>query len=144
MSTTSNVLDSVRVGDCMRVGIFSCERDTPVREVAAMMSSLRIHAVAVRADPPAVPGLISDLELMAGIADGADRQAHEIASGTALTISRRRTLRDAAKLMAARGAAHLVVVNESSGRPVGVLSTTDILHVYAASARKQGQGVTSE
>jgi CBS domain-containing protein len=139
MSTTSNVLDSVRVGDCMRVGIFTCDRHTPAREVAAMMSSLRIHAVGLRADAGEAPSLISDLDLVAGIADAGDPQAHEVGSGSAVTISRARTLRDAARLMAAHGAAHLVVVNESSGRPVGMLSTTDILQAYAASARHQGQ-----
>lgn len=135
MSTTPSVLDSVRVGDCMRAGIFTCDRHTPAREVAAMMSSLRIHAVALRADAPQTPGLISDLDVVAGIADGGDPQAHEVGSGSAVTVSRTRTLRDAAKLMGAHGAAHLVVVNEASGHPVGVLSTTDILQAYAASAR---------
>jgi predicted transcriptional regulator len=144
MSATANVLDSVRVGDCMRVGIFTCDRHTPASEVAAMMSSLRIHAVALRTDAPDAPGLISDVDLVAGIAGGRDPEAHEVASRSAITVSRRRTLREAAKLMAEHGAAHLVVVNEASGRPVGVLSTTDILQAYAASARHHGQGVTRE
>ena len=34
----------------------------------------------------------------------------------------------------AQGATHLVVIDEASGHPVGVLATTDILQAYAASA----------
>lgn len=137
MGTTPNVLDSVRVGDCMRAGIFSCDPHTPAREVAAMMSSLRVHAVALYADPPHAPGLISDLDVVAGIADGGDPEAHEVRSGSAVTVSRTRSLRDAAQLMGAHGAAHLVVINEASGHPVGVISTTDILQAYATSAANE-------
>jgi len=127
-------LDSARVGDCMRAGIFTCDPDTPARELAAMMSSLRIHAVALRAGPRQAPALIADRDVVASIAEGADPQAHQLASGSAPTISRAQTLRDAAKLMTAHRAAHLVVVNEASGHPVGVLSTTDILQAYAATS----------
>ena len=42
-------------------------------------------------------------------------------------MSRAQTLREAAKLMAAHGATHLVVIDEASGHPVGVLAMTDIL-----------------
>jgi CBS domain-containing protein len=118
----------------MRAGIFTCEPDTPARELAAMMSSLRIHAVAVRARAGQAPRLVDDLDVIAGLADGREPQAHELGSGAALTISRRQSLRDAAALMAANRAEHLVVVDQASGQPVGVLSTTDILLVYAASA----------
>ena len=132
--SSASLLDSARVGDCMRAGIFSCDPDTPARELAAMMSSLRIHAVALRARPPQAPAFISDLDLVASIAGAGDLPAHQLASGAAVTISRDQTLREAAKLMAQHGAAHLVVIDEASGHPVGVLSTTDILQAYAGTA----------
>jgi CBS domain-containing protein len=132
--TSPTHLDSARVGDCMRAGIFTCEPDTSARELAAMMSSLRIHAVAVRAGTGQAPALIDDLDVIAGLAKGGDPQAHQLGPGTALTIPRSQSLRDAAKLMAAHRAEHLVVVDQASGHAVGVLSTTDILQVYAASA----------
>ena len=132
--SSASLLDSARVGDCMRAGIFSCDPDTPARELAAMMSSRRIHAVALRAGPPQAPALISDLDLVAGIAGEGDVPAHQLASGAAVTVSRAQTLREAAKLMAAHGATHLVVIDEASAHPVGVLATTDILQAYAGSA----------
>jgi CBS domain-containing protein len=35
------------------------------------------------------------------------------------------------------GPAHLIVINEASGHPVGVLSTTDILQAYASTDDKE-------
>jgi CBS domain-containing protein len=134
---SASLLDSARVGDCMRAGIFSCDPDTPARELAAMMSSLRIHAVALRTRPPQAPAFISDLDLVASIAGAGDLPAHQLASRAAVTVSRAQTLREAANLMATHGATHLVVIDEASGHPVGVLATTDILQAYAGSAAIQ-------
>ena len=82
----SDILDSARVGDCMRAGIFTCD----------------------------------------------------LVPATAATVSRIETLREAAQRMAERGAAHVIVIDEASGHPVGVLSTTDILQAYAASHGSDG------
>jgi CBS domain-containing protein len=138
MSTTPNVLDSARVGDCMRAGIFTCDPETTGRELAAMMSSLRIHALAVRGAPSQAPLFISDLDLVAGIGGVADRfTARELVSAKAVTVSRTRSLREAARLMVQHGAAHLIVIDDASGHPVGVLSTTDILQAYASTNDKE-------
>jgi len=55
-----------------------------------------------------------------------------LVAATAHTVSRIQTLREAAQLMVERGASHLIVLDDASGQPVGVLSTTDILQAYAA------------
>jgi CBS domain-containing protein len=67
-------------------------------------------------------------------ASAGELRAHQVASRAAVTVSRAQTLREAAKLMAAHGTTHLVVINEASGHPVGVLASNDILQAYAASA----------
>jgi len=132
MADAPNFLDSARVGDCMRAGIFTCDPHTPLRELAATMSSLRIHALALRAPHGQRLPLISDLEVVAGIALSDELQAGDLVAATAHTVSRIQTLRQAAQLMVERGASHLIVLDEASGHPVGVLSTTDILQAYAA------------
>jgi hypothetical protein len=63
-----NLLDSAHVGECMRAGIFTCDPHAPLRELAATMSSLRIHALALRAASGQPLPFITALELMAGIA----------------------------------------------------------------------------
>jgi CBS domain-containing protein len=128
-----HLLDSAHVGDCMRAGIFTCDPHTPLRELAVTMSSLRIHALALRTAPGQPLPLITDLEVMAGIALSDGLQAGDLVPATAATVSRMQTLREAAQRMVERGAAHLIVIDEASGHPVGVLSTTDILQAYAVS-----------
>lgn len=135
MTSAANVLDRVRVGDCMRAGIFTCDREATGPELAAMMASLRIHALALRGAPSEALVVISDLDLIAGIAERPDRfTAGELPSARSVTIARTRTLRDAAALMAQHAAAHLIVIDEASGHPVGVLSSTDLLQAYGAAA----------
>jgi hypothetical protein len=46
-----NILDSARVGDCMRAGIFTCDSHASLRDLATTMSSLRIRTLALRTAP---------------------------------------------------------------------------------------------
>jgi CBS domain-containing protein len=127
-----NIIDSARVGDCMRAGIFTCDPHASLRELATTMSSLRIHALALRTAPGQPLRFITDLEVMAGVALSDQLQAGDLVPAAATTVSRLQSLREAAQRMVERGAAHLIVIDETSGHPVGVLSTTDILQAYAA------------
>jgi predicted transcriptional regulator len=126
-----SILDSARVGDCMRAGIFTCDPHASLRELATAMSSLRIHALALRTAPGRPMPFITDLEVMAGVALSDQLRAGDLVPATATTVSRLQPLRDAAQRMVEQGAAHLIVMDETSGHPVGVLSTTDILQAYA-------------
>ncbi len=128
-----HILDSAHVGDCMRAGVFTCDPHASLRKLAATMSALRIHALALRTAPGKPMPFITDLEVMAGIALGGELQAGDLVPATAATVSRTETLREAAQRMTEHGAAHVIVIDEASGHPVGVLSTTDILQAYAAS-----------
>lgn len=129
-----DILDSARVGDCMRTGIFTCDPHASLRELAATMATLRIHALALRTAPGQPMPFITDLEVMAGIALSDQLQAGDLVPTTATTVARLQPLREAAQRMVEHGAAHLIVLDEASGHPVGVLSTTDVLQAYAAAA----------
>jgi CBS domain-containing protein len=50
----------------------------------------------------------------------------EIAATVAVTLPRTATLDDAAGLMAEHETAHVVIVNEASGDPLGIVSTLDV------------------
>jgi CBS domain-containing protein len=130
-----NILAGARAGDYMRAGIFTCDPHASLRELAATMSSLRIHALALRTAPGKPLPFITDLEVMAGIALSDQLQAGDLVPATATTVSRLQPLREAAQLMVEHGTAHLIVIDEASGHPVGVLSTTDILQAYAVTAQ---------
>jgi CBS domain-containing protein len=91
-----------------------------------------VHALVVRGDDRKPSAIVTDIDAMACIAcEGDGFAAREVATGEPLTVASDKSLRDAAQLMAEHGTSHLVVVDQASGQPVGVLSTTDIMAVYA-------------
>jgi CBS domain-containing protein len=115
----------------MHHGIVSCPDDTPLGEVARIMASERVHAVAITTASSRRPvGVVSDRELVAAAASDAQPMAAEVAVDS-LGISGDASLRRAAQTMAAEGVAHLVVNDAASGFPIGVISSLDIASVYA-------------
>jgi CBS domain-containing protein len=122
----------IRVADCMHHGILSCTADAPLAQVATIMSEQHVHAVAVTNSDGGRPvGVVSDLDVVAAAAAGSDPSALQAAATEALTVSADESLHRAAQLMSEHGVAHLIVVDAASGYPVGVLSTLDIVAVYA-------------
>jgi CBS domain-containing protein len=140
LTSSSQALDRVRIGDCMRPTILSCVPETPITDVAALMSERRVHAIVVRADGQRPSAIVSDIDVMAAVACAGDGfAARDIAATEAVTAASGDSLRDAAKLMAEHGVSHLIVLGQANGEPVGVLSSTDILAAYAiATAPRSG------
>jgi CBS domain-containing protein len=124
---------SATVLDAMRLGVVSCSPDAPLREVARVMATYRIHAVVVAEIEGDRPwGIVSDLDLAA--AAGRDLYkvtARDLARGELVTVGADDSLASAARVMAERELAHVVVVQPHSGQPVGVLSTLDLAGVLA-------------
>ncbi len=117
----------------MHSGIVECSEDTPLRELAGLMADHRVHAVVLTGGPDGRPiGVVSDLDVIGAIARGGELSAREVAATEPLSVSAEQPLDRAVELMAAHELAHLVVRDEASGRPAGVLSTLDIAAVYAA------------
>jgi crotonyl-CoA carboxylase/reductase len=127
-------LERTAVRDAMHEGVLSCPEDTPLSTVAELMAVRGVHCVVVTgADDRAVWGVISDLDLVAaaGVRDLDAQSAGGSAATPALAIAPGDTLQRAAQMMTEHAAAHLLVVDDVSGAPVGVLSTLDIARVLA-------------
>jgi crotonyl-CoA carboxylase/reductase len=127
-------LERTAVRDAMHEGVLSCPEDTPLSTVAELMAARGVHCVVVTgADDRAVWGVISDLDLVAaaGVRDLDAQSAGGSAATPALAIAPGDTLQRAAQMMTEHAAAHLLVVDDVSGAPVGVLSTLDIARVLA-------------
>ena len=125
-----------RVADVMSAPIPACAGDLDVVTAARLMLDERIHAIAVMGDAPHVGedppviGVLSDLDLVAALeAGGALGTLAEIADEPVLSIPSDATLNIAARQMRDERTRHLIVVAPNSGRPVGVLSTLDIIQV---------------
>src|SRR5688500_16977020 len=118
------------VGDAMRPWVLTCDPATPLVTVAQRMAGEHVHAIVVLADagdgarrPWAV---VTDRDLLRVAARLDEYTAGEVATGELLEARPGERLTEAAERMAAHGVTHLLVVDDRTGRPVGVLSTLDI------------------
>jgi CBS domain-containing protein len=130
--TPLSSLSNIRVSDCMNRGLLTCSADDSLRHVAKIMASNRVHAVVVTCGSPERPqGVVSILDVIAGVAVGTDPTAGQAATSEPLSVSARERVRTAAQIMNEHGVSHLVVVDAAGGYPIGVLSSLDIAAVYA-------------
>ena len=132
-------LGDLRVIDAMHPGLVSCSLDTPLRAVARLMATYRVHAILVTAHGEeklgggAFWGMITDDDLLRA-AEGADvdqEPARAVAASPAVTVTSSEPLAGAVKLMVEQGVSHLVVLEGRSGHPLGVLSTLDVARALA-------------
>lgn len=131
--TTTYHLDAIRISDVMHAGIIDCDSHTSIEDVAARMSRLGVHSLAIRDRAGDVPAIVSDLDVVAAIGTGEQGlQIRDVAAEATITVSAGQSLRDAARLMSERGITHLVVLDDASGAPCGVVSSTDVLAAYAS------------
>jgi CBS domain-containing protein len=127
---------SIVVADAMRPGILTCPPQTPLREVARLMATRRVHCVLVKRAGAALPAtfaVLSDLDLARVTGDGAldDVTAGDIAGSPLVTVSPDETLRHVASVMARHACTHVLVIGRGGDAPVGVLSTLDIAAALA-------------
>jgi CBS domain-containing protein len=132
-------LEKFRVIDVMHPGVIACPVETPLRTVARMMASYRVHAIIVIAhEGDELPsgtlwGVISDAGLIraAESADFEEQTAASLAATPALTVATVDPLERAVQLMVEHEVSHLIVVERRSMRPIGVVSTLDIARALA-------------
>jgi CBS domain-containing protein len=132
-------LEHLRVRDCMHAGVLTCSADTPLVEVACIMTKHRVHAVAVIDDKRRPIGLVAALDVVAAaIRDEHERVTARVATATepVITISTDAPLERAAKLMTKHRVHHLIVVDPADGYPVGILSTLDIAVLVAKDSER--------
>jgi CBS domain-containing protein len=130
---TAPPFEQASVVDAMRVGIVSCPPDTPLRDVARIMATYRIHCVVVSEMEGARPvGVVADIDLAAAAAsEPHDGTAGQFARTEPVSVAADESLERAAQLMAEHEVSHLVVIQPHSGHPVGVLSALDLAGVLA-------------
>jgi len=132
MTVVLSELASGTVGDAMSPGVITCVPETPLRIIARMMATYRVHSIVVfgHDDDVAPWGVVSDMDLVAAI--GANGTAGSIAATPVVTTTPGETLARAAQLMREHATAHLLVVAEETRLPIGVLSTIDVAKAFAA------------
>jgi CBS domain-containing protein len=117
-------------GEAMRAGVISCPPETPLRQVAQMMATEHIHCVVVIDEGRW--GVVSDLDLLrAADGDLETVMAGDVAASDLPTVTTEERLDRVAQVMVEHEVAHLLVVEPTSERAAGVLSTLDVAGVLA-------------
>jgi len=123
--------------NALQMALIDCEADADVRSIAHAMADNSVHCVIVRGIERQDRrgnrigwGIVSDLDLMAGLVPGfREATAGELAASEVIVVSPSDTLEHAAQLMAEHETAHAMVVD--GDQPVGILSTLDIARFAA-------------
>ena len=122
------------VRDIMRKGLLSCTPDTPLGQVAMLLTQRRVHALIVSNPTGAPLGMISDFDLLAGEWLSVDKEslatmkgmtARDLMTSPIDTIEAGARVKDAADMMLDKQI-HRLMVTET-GVPAGVLSVSDIV-----------------
>lgn len=127
----AEALRAFQVRDVMHVGLIKCLRDTPLQEVARLMAVHRVHAIVAVGAEDELWGVVSDLDLVSVLSTGQGTTAGDAAATDVLPVAPDDSLDHAAQLLSEHEATHLVVVEPTTKRPVGVISTLDLAGVFA-------------
>lgn len=141
---------SKQVRELMHPGLITCRPETPLGEVASLLTHQHIHALIV-ADRDGRPlGLISDFDLLAAewlSADPASLEAMrrmtagELMTTPVATIDAAAQASQAARRMVEEGISRLLV--NDGQKPVGVLSVSDLV-AHMAGMRPASRGTVAD
>jgi CBS domain-containing protein len=131
-------LEEVPVEQIMHAGFIGCPLETPLRSVAKLMADHRVHCVVgfgdATEDDVGLWGVVSDGDVVAALAGGSESaSAGEVASAEVLTMRPDESIRRAAQLMRDHEVTHVLVVGRS-WRPIGIVSTMDVMAVAGGGA----------
>jgi CBS domain-containing protein len=129
------------VREVMHPGLMTCRYDASLGQVAVMLTQHHIHSLVVTDRDGRLLGVITDFDLLAGEWLSGDPQsldvmrqmtAGDLMSSPVETIEASETIGKAAKRMAEATIRRLIV--SENGKPVGVLSVSDIVAVISQRA----------
>jgi CBS domain-containing protein len=118
------------VGDLMHRGIIACKPETPMDEVVRIVVEKDVHAIIVMDDETQALGIISHTDIIRFYGqDLSQHTAREVMSRPVLDIEIDRPAELAAQQMREKAVHHLLVieVERDNRKPVGVVSTTDLV-----------------
>jgi len=125
------VIPRVKISDVMTKNLITIHKDATLREAAALFAEHRIRALPVVDDDSRIIGLITTSDLAVAVSKGdlsskvSDYMRKEIP-----VIHIDSDIYDAIRMMLKHKIGRLIVV-DSSGKPVGIVTRTDILKYLA-------------
>ena len=116
------------VRDIYHKGLILCKPDTPLQEVVRVMADTEVHAVMVAEREDEMPvGVISHTDVIAHYGENMTAiQARDVMTSNVIHISEHATVQEAAQKLLESDIHRLLVIDDA-GKPLGILSTTDII-----------------
>jgi predicted transcriptional regulator len=115
------------VRDLMKTDVIRFREDTPVEEVARVLSERRITGAPVVAADDQVVGIVSELDVFSKHGE----KAGDIMSPRVISVTEDTPIDEAARLLAGERIRRLPVLR--SGRLVGLISRSDVLEFFVQS-----------
>ncbi|KAF5415025.1 MAG: hypothetical protein C5S49_06240 [Candidatus Methanogaster sp.] len=125
------------IRDIMTRGVVTVLPDVPVKEIAERMMNQCLSGVAVISEQGDALGFISEMDIVKVLHKPGLKQltAEDVMSSLLIAIAPDATLGRAARIMAEEHVHRLLILSEkgvgASQRPVGILSTSDIVQEVA-------------
>jgi signal-transduction protein with cAMP-binding, CBS, and nucleotidyltransferase domain/predicted metal-dependent phosphoesterase TrpH/PAS domain-containing protein len=113
-----------------------CASDTPISEVASLMTAQDSEAALIRGENGVPIGMITDRLLRARVITGEtplDEPVRRVMRELIVTVPRRAQVYEALLLMQEKGVEH-VAVEDDSGAIIGLVHSRDILHLHGSEA----------
>ncbi|MGD8244095.1 MAG: CBS domain-containing protein [Anaerolineae bacterium] len=116
------------VRDIYHKGVIFCKPETPLQEVVRVMADTEIHAIMVAEQEGSPPvGVVSHMDVLAHYGeDLTANEARDVMTPQAISVSENATVKEAARKLLQSNIHRLLVVDDHD-RPLGILSTTDII-----------------
>ncbi|MBN1934996.1 MAG: CBS domain-containing protein [Anaerolineae bacterium] len=118
------------VAEVMHKGVIACRPDTPMNEVVRIVSDTDVHAIVVMDENSHALGVVSHVDIIRLFdKDLAAYTASDVMSHTIYDIELHESARAAVDKILANGVHRLLVVETDGNvhRPVGIISTTDLI-----------------
>ena len=116
------------VRDIYHKGVIFCKPETPLQEVVRVMADTEIHAIMVaerQGSPPV--GVVSHMDTIAHYSEDLTAiEARDVMTPEVISVSENAMVREAAKRLL-QGNIHRLLVVDDHDKPLGILSTTDII-----------------
>lgn len=116
------------VRDIYHKGVIFCKPETPLQEVVRVIADTEIHAIMVAEREGAPPvGVVSHTDTISHYGEDLTAfQARDVMTPEVISISENATVEEAAQKLLESHIHRLLVVDKND-KPLGILSTTDII-----------------
>ena len=130
------VIPDAKVGDIARRRLITLRSNMSVREAASLLTKHGIRGAPVNDSEGRIVGFITNSDIARLVAEGADldKPVSRYMRHHVFSISENESIVEAMRLMDFHGVGRLLVIN-SKGRPVGIVTRTDILRYIVSLQR---------